>query len=209
MEKRTTTLLFDLGGVILNLDYQRTIRAFELLGKGEFRTAYSQSAQSYLFDQFEIGKIEEQEFRNGMRALLGCEVSDSAIDDAWNAMLLDLPIERVAYLMELRARYRLYLFSNTNSIHLRQFQKIIENQYGNGQLLESIFDKTYYSHLIGLRKPTMAAFQFILEDQNLLANEVIFIDDSLQHIQGAASLGINAYHLENSDLISFCKTILT
>lgn len=207
MEKKFTSVLFDLGGVVLNLDYQRTIQAFRELGGIDFEVRYSQAAQSNLFDLFETGKIDENEFRVGICEMLGKKVSNVEIDTAWNAMLLDLPVERVQFLQELSENYRVYLFSNTNAIHLRKFQEIIEKQYGNSHLLETIFHKTYYSHLIGLRKPHVEAFQYILDDQNLRANEVLFIDDSLQHILGASSLGIQAYHIENTDLISFFKTI--
>jgi len=209
MENKITSVLFDLGGVVLNLDYQRTIQAFKSLGGSDFEARYSKAAQSDLFDLFETGKIDENEFRLGICKMLGKQVSDAEIDAAWNAMLLDLPFERIRFLKELSKNYPVYLFSNTNAIHLRKFQEIIEKEHGNAHLLETIFHKTYYSHLIGLRKPHVEAFQYILEDQNLQANEVLFIDDSLQHIQGASSIGIQAHHMENTDLISFCKTLFS
>ena len=100
------------------------------------------------------------------------------------------------------------MFSNTNAIHLRKFQEIIQQQYANAELLEDIFDKTYYSHIIQKRKPNAAAFEYILKDLGLKAEEVIFIDDSIQHVEGAKSIGINAYHLIDNDVINLLTEVL-
>lgn len=208
MEKKVSAILFDLGGVILNLDYNRTIDAFKNLGEESFDELYSQAQQNAIFDRIETGEITEEYFREYLISFLGDKVTNEMVDNAWNAMLLDLPQERIDFLHDLKKSYKIYLFSNTNAIHLRAFQNIIKNQYGNAELLEDVFDKTYYSHLIQRRKPNAAAFQFILDDLNLSAGEVIFIDDSIQHIEGAKSVGIDAYHLVNTDIISLLKGVL-
>ncbi len=208
MEKKVSAILFDLGGVILNLDYNRTIDAFKNLGEESFDELYSQAQQNAIFDRIETGEITEEYFREYLISFLGDKVTNEMVDNAWNAMLLDLPQERIDFLHELKKSYKIYLFSNTNAIHLRAFQNIIKKQYGNAELLEDVFDKTYYSHLIQRRKPNAAAFQFILDDLNLSAGEVIFIDDSIQHIEGAKSVGIDAYHLVNTDIISLLKGVL-
>lgn len=208
MEKKVSAILFDLGGVILNLDYNRTIDAFKYLGEESFDELYSQAQQNAIFDRIETGEITEEYFREYLISFLGDKVTNEMVDNAWNAMLLDLPQERIDFLHDLKKSYKIYLFSNTNAIHLRAFQNIIKKQYGNAELLEDVFDKTYYSHLIQRRKPNAAAFQFILDDLNLSAGEVIFIDDSIQHIEGAKSVGIDAYHLVNTDIISLLKGVL-
>ena len=205
MQNGVSTLLFDLGGVLLNLDYSRTIQAFERIGGQEFQLRYSQAAQSSLFDDFEIGAIGKGEFRNGIRAFLDVNVSDQKIDHAWNAMLLYLPSARVDLLKHLRSKYKLILFSNTNKIHLQRFREIIGEQYGDPFLLETLFDKTYYSHELGKRKPNTEAFETILNQHGLRAAEVAFIDDSIQHVQGAIAVGINAHHLTDGDIIHLCN----
>jgi putative hydrolase of the HAD superfamily len=205
MQNGVSTLLFDLGGVILNIEYSRTIEAFEKIGGDDFQLRYSQATQSSLFDDFEIGAINENEFRNGIRALLNVNVSDQEIDFAWNAMLLDLPIGRVDLLKNLRSKYRLILFSNTNEIHFQRFREIIGEQYSDPFLLESLFDKTYYSHQLGKRKPNAEAFETILNQEGLIASEVTFIDDSIQHVQGAIAVGISAHHLKDVDIIHLCN----
>lgn len=208
MKNGISTILFDLGGVVLNLDYNRTVDAFKKMGGEGFEVLYSQAQQDKGFDHFETGQWTPTEFRNYVRSYLGNGHSDDEIDEAWNAMLLDLPAERITLLLELKKHYSICLFSNTNAIHLKRFREIIGAAYGNELLLESVFHKTYYSHEIKLRKPHKEAFQHILTDQNLRADEVLFIDDSLQHIEGARGLGIKAEHLVNQDVRTLCEGLL-
>ncbi|MBL4664329.1 MAG: HAD family phosphatase [Flavobacteriaceae bacterium] len=208
MEKKVSAILLDLGGVILNLNYNKTITAFKKMGEERFDELYSQAEQNAIFDRFETGEISADYFRNYLISHLGEAISHASVDQAWNAMLLDLPKERIDFLMELKKHYKIYLFSNTNAIHLDAFKTIIKNQYGDADLLEKVFHKTYYSHLIQKRKPNPSAFQFILDDLNLKPEEVVFIDDSIQHVEGAKSIGINAYHLVDTDVINLLNGIL-
>ena len=208
MEKQVSTILFDLGGVLLNLDYNLTINAFKKLGKGNFEKMYSQAKQNSIFDQLETGEISAQEFRDNIRSFLGEEVTDEMMDKAWNAMLLDFPIERIKLLRNLKEKYQIILFSNTNIIHYKKFREIIKNTFGDENLLENIFDKTYYSHVLGKRKPNQDAFKFILEEMSLQPNEVVFVDDSLQHVQGAKEIGIDARHLIGMDIVTLCKEFI-
>lgn len=194
------TIIFDLGGVILNLNYDLTVNAFKALGKSNFDTLYAQSQQDKIFDQFETGKISGAAFIAYMKQFLDPSITESEIENAWNAMLLDLPVHRIQLLRELRKTHKLFLFSNTNEIHLNAFQKILDQQHGNPELLETLFDKTYYSHRVGERKPDAAAFRMVLDEQGLRAEKTLFIDDSLQHIEGASKLGIQTIHLVNSDI---------
>lgn len=208
MKRMVSAILFDLGGVILNLDYNKTIEAFKNLGRERIDALYSQAQQNAIFDRIETGEISINYFRDFLISFLGNEVNHEMVDEAWNAMLLDLPKERIDFLRTLKKEYKIYLFSNTNAIHLRKFQEIIQQQYANAELLEDIFDKTYYSHIIQKRKPNAAAFEYILKDLGLKAEEVIFIDDSIQHVEGAKSIGINAYHLIDNDVINLLNEVL-
>lgn len=210
MKKEVKAIILDLGGVILNIDYQRTIRAFELLlGNGaNFETFYTQARQTIVFDLFEKGQISAATFRSELKKILGHQITDQEIDTAWNAMLLDLPAERLTFVSELRKKYPVYLLSNTNEIHFHAFRKNLEETFGKPSILEDFFDKTYYSHLIKERKPTAAAFNYVLNDNQLNANEVVFVDDSAQHIEGAMSLGIDARLLVNTSLSTLCQDLL-
>lgn len=188
-------IIFDLGGVIINIDYSRTAQAFRALGANNFDEIYSQSKQIALFDDFETGKISNSVFRAGLQDMLNICVTDEAFDAAWNAMLGDLPFERIEALRSLKtAGYSILLFSNTNAIHLEKVNQILLEQTGL-ESLDGEFEACYYSHLCGYRKPHVASFNTILAMHDLTAVNVLFIDDSRQHIEGAKQAGITTIHL--------------
>lgn len=189
-------IIFDLGGVILNLDVQRTIRAFSELSGKNFAQLYTQNQQKAFFDDFETGKISAEEFRQALREELQVPLSDAEIDRCWNACLLDLPKTRLELLARLKPRKRTFLLSNTNAIHKKAFDQIIENQHGISSL-HHVFEQDYYSHLLGMRKPHPEVFLYILEKHGLRAEETLFIDDTLQHVEGAKKAGLHALHLSD------------
>lgn len=195
-----TNIIFDLGGVILNIDYALTIAAFKRLGAPAFDKEYTQAAQSMLFDSFERGEISETHFRTELCHQLGLHLSDMELDRAWNAMLLDLPKERLSLLSSLNASRRIFLLSNTNSIHVRCFERSINDVHGLNDLT-SVFERTYYSCEVGMRKPEERIFQMLLEVNGLDAQDTVFIDDSYQHIKGARKVGLHAYHLTDGETI--------
>jgi len=200
MSKPYNAIIFDLGGVVLNLDYNRTVEAFKKLGKENFEKLYTQSHQDKVFDLFETGKISGDEFVSYMKQFLDASVTRSDLEKAWNAMLLDLPRRRIDLLKELKKTFRIFLFSNTNEIHLSAFKEIIKAQHNNENLLEDTFHQTYYSHLVGERKPDVAAFRKVLDQHNLVPEKTLFIDDSAQHIEGAQKLNIQTIHLVDQDI---------
>jgi glucose-1-phosphatase len=187
-------IIFDLGGVIININYQKAIDAFKKLSKENCTIEFNQKVQSKLFDDLETGRISEEEFRNQVRECYQVEGTDEQIDAAWNAMLLDIPAERIELLQKLKKKYRLFLLSNTNAIHLIGFNKIVEDSFGIPSL-DSLFDKTYYSHLVGQRKPDVVIFEQVLTENRLKREETLFIDDSIQHIESADKCGIQTLHL--------------
>ncbi len=187
-------IIFDLGGVILNINYQLTIDAFKKLGIVNFEALFTQAEQIGLFDQMDTGEISPQEFRHNIRKLASMPLSDEAIDDAWNALLLDLPPIRINLLKRVKEHYQTFLLSNTNAIHMKSYNQMLQNTFGLKNL-SSFFNKEYYSHLIHMRKPHAEAFEIILRENDLQPHETIFIDDSIQHVEGAKKLGILAYHL--------------
>ena len=186
-------IIFDLGGVILNIDYKRTAKAFKEIGVINFDEIYSQAKQDQVFDKLETGELTPDEFREYMKEIVP-SLQFSDIDKAWNAMLLDLPAPRIDLLKKLKKKYRLFLLSNTNEIHIKCFRKIIESSYGEN-IFDAIFEHQYYSSDIGMRKPNAECFQYVLEKNGMEPSETLFIDDSIQHVEGARKLKINAYHL--------------
>ena len=193
-------IIFDLGGVIINIDFKSTQRAFEELGISNFDSLYSHSKQNGLFDDFETGKISAVHFREQIRTISGKNIDDKSIDDAWNAMLLDIPIERIKLLEQLKQKYKTFVLSNTNEIHIDAFSQQIENNIGLSHF-NSLFNNIYYSNEIGLRKPESAIFNKVLTDSQLKAEETLFIDDSIQHIEGAIKTGIHTLHLTGGKTI--------
>ena len=192
--KPVSAVILDLGGVLLNLDYQKTRQAFAALGIPDFNQHYTQFKGSTLFDDLETGRVSNAAFYDALREQTGLSLTDAQIRDAWNAMLLDFPANRVKFLEDLRKRYRLFLLSNTNAIHYDAFQKTFRNETGMDSL-DQLFDKAYYSHLIRARKPDEDAFRIILEEQGLRGPETLFLDDTETNFKGARALGIQTIHL--------------
>ncbi len=195
-------LLFDLGGVLLNIDYGATAAAFRALGIPDFDARYSQLRQTPLFDDLETGRLSAPDFLAAMRRAAGGapHLTDAAITAAWNAMLLDFPPRRIELLKALRQHYNLYLLSNTNEIHEAAFNDALSGTHGLPSLA-GLFDKVYFSHRVGLRKPGREVFKHILSENALRAEETLFIDDSSQHIETAQSLGIQTVYLEKGKTV--------
>ena len=185
------TIIFDLGGVLINIDPQRAVDAFVKLGASS--PAFQSTAKS-LFPDFELGHIDADAFREVLRKQINPNVSDAFLDAAWNATLLDLPEERIEILKKTRKQYRIFLLSNTNSIHIREIeQKLGEEQY---RTFIALFEKCYFSFELGICKPDAAIFRQLLKEQELKPEETLFIDDTAVHIETARNLGIHTWHLQ-------------
>lgn len=186
-------LIFDLGGVLLDIDPQRTVKSFEALGLTNVINPGGWGYKQEVFLQMEEGKLTDDEFRNGVRELLPAPVSDAEIDRAWCAMLIDFPAERVSLLKQLESKYNLYLFSNTNNIHVNYFHNLFHQKFGFS--MSDLFVKDYYSNEINSRKPSLESFQFVLRDAAINPHETLFIDDSKENVTGAERAGMHAFHL--------------
>lgn len=193
-------IVFDLGQVILNVDEGLTSEAFKKLGVKGFDEIYSRIRRASLFGHFETGSITANEFRTELKKHLPNPANDRDVDDAWNAMLLDLPRERIHLLEQLKSKYRLFLLSNTNEIHLNAYSKILENSYGFKDL-SHLFEKEYYSCKVGLRKPDNKIFRLVLSENGLIPGETLFIDDTKEHIETAKKLGIQTHLLKKGDSV--------
>ncbi|MGF1496662.1 MAG: HAD family hydrolase [Elainellaceae cyanobacterium] len=189
-------IIFDLGGVIINIRYANTIEALGRLCEFSVESLYAQHSQVSLFDDYETGRLTSAEFRQGLRQLLCLTCLDQEIDAAWNAMLLDIPRQRIDLLKEVRQRKRIFLLSNTNEIHKLAFDQIFADSLGSTSgTISDLFEQAYYSHLMGDRKPNPSIFQRILDENGLNPGRTLFIDDTAQHIAGAQSVGLQTCHL--------------
>ena len=198
--KNIKNIIFDLGGVLLDVDYQKTIVAFNRLGIENFEDMYSQFKADELFEKLETGKLTENEFYTAIKDRTAVQITDKDIENSWNAMILNFRKDSLDFLEELSSEYKIYLLSNTNSIHLKYFQKSFIQETGK-PLLDKYFIKAWYSHKLGLRKPGTAIYEFVLRDERLNASETLFIDDSINNIDAAASVGIKAMLLNKGERI--------
>jgi glucose-1-phosphatase len=188
-------IIFDLGGVVLNIDYMLAVRAFNELGLQGFEQFFSQAQQKELFDLYEKGQISSVDFRKELKKYCKPEVKDMTIDEAWNNMLLDLPIERLDLLKRFKQTHRTFLLSNTNEIHIDTFNLYLQKNF-NIPDLSGHFEKLYLSYKVGMRKPDAEIFELVLSENNLNPSDTLFIDDSIQHIETAKNLGIGTYWLD-------------
>lgn len=191
MSNSYESIIFDLGGVIIDLSYQRTADAFVKLGLKNFDDIYSKAKQSHLFDDFEKGIMSEDGFRTELKKHLPQNTSDAQIDHAWNAMLIDIPVQRVEFIKQVGAKHRIFLLSNTNRIHVKAFSKMADEIFGESNFL-SIFEKSYLSCEMGMRKPDAEIFEKVISDNHLDRTKTLFIDDSIQHVEGAMKIGMHA-----------------
>ena len=206
--KEIKSIIFDLGGVILNLDYSKTEDEFKKIGVLHFKELYSQKKQTLLFDDFEKGKIKPEEFISSFKESENLKIKEIDFINAWNAMLLEIPIENLQFIGGLKKNYKIYLLSNTNEIHIKKF----EGDLKTNNMLEQFykcFDKIYYSSRMGKRKPEENCFIQVLEENGLIAENTLFIDDSIQHIEGAKKVGIKTFHLEkNKSILNLVPDII-
>ncbi|HKJ41304.1 MAG TPA: HAD family phosphatase [Sunxiuqinia sp.] len=190
-------IIFDWGGVITSIDFSATINAFKQYGINDFENYYSQTVQSELFVLHETGMISPEEFRSKLKCKIPAPITDEELDTAWMAMLGDTPRENINLLKRLKKRYRIFLLSNTNSIHVERYNQLLEHKFSFKDGLSGLFEEVYYSHEVGFKKPDTRIFSLLLEENQLIANETLFIDDTLQNIVSAAKLGMRTIHLKD------------
>ncbi|MCD6659687.1 MAG: HAD family phosphatase [Lentimicrobium sp.] len=202
--KNIKNIIFDFGNVLLNINPALTAEAFKKLGIKDESDFFGGRSSIELMVKYERGQATSEEFIQAISASVSDKVTSEQIIDAWNALLLDFPSIRVELLQQLRSDYRLFLLSNTNQIHFEKYTQQFQAIYGYP--LESLFEKMWFSHQIGLSKPDTAVFEFVLKDKNLNPAETLFIDDTLMHVEAARKSGIYGWHLtQGSDVCEILK----
>lgn len=179
-------IIFDLGGVIIDIYPEKSLKAFAgyINGLSEINVY-----QHRLFHELETGALSPADFRDKLRETLGVIISDAIIEDCMNAMLGGIPAERIGMLEKMKQRYQTLLLSNTNAIHYDAIKRYLSGMPG-ATSLEKYFNKTYYSHIVGLRKPDVRIFELVLRENNLTPSETLYLDDTGEHLKSAQSLGI-------------------
>ena len=186
-------ILFDLGGVILDIDVHATLKKFYELGFPPELLQYPHHMTTDLFYKYEIGLMGTDDFRNEIRKVTGINVSDSELDEAWNAMIVRIPKERTILIKRLSERYDLYMLSNTSPLHVSVYEKMFRDAAGIS--MQDVFKKIYYSFQIGCHKPDIEAWEYVIRDAGIIPGETIFLDDSIHNIKASQELGFRAIHI--------------
>lgn len=192
-------LVFDLGNVVLNIFPERTERAFKDLGLNDFEKYYNLTSQTDVFNLLETGKITDEEFYNKLRNITGITLNNAKIKYAWNQIIGNYTAENIQFLQSIRKQYPIYLLSNTNAIHYKCYTQLLIEKYNlNG--LESMFDKCFFSHEMGVRKPDVEIFDIVSKEIGVNPEEVLFFDDSYINIKAASEFGWKALHFNHKNI---------
>lgn len=183
-----TTIIFDFGDIFINLDKEATFRSLKKLGLSQWNNDLTQ-----LNFQFEKGQISQENFLLGIQK----HIPKASIDDilkAWEAILLDFPLHRLEFLQKLSKKYRLFLLSNTDSIHIKAFER--ENEISFYTAFYACFEKVYFSYEMGMRKPDSKIFNYVVKKHDLSVTNTLFVDDRKENTDAAHALGIPVWNLE-------------
>ncbi|SRR6056297_600775 len=194
MKDKIQAIILDLGGVILNIDPDRTVEKMKEIGLENFDQAYSSMKQNHIFDRLEKGEIGEAAFYREIQQYGKKSIPVSALREAWNALLLDFPGERIVKIRKLKKDYPLFLLSNTNEIHYKKYMDDFFNIYGYSFV--DLFEKSFFSHQLGMRKPDSVIFEFVKREISYPSDKILFVDDSLVNVESAVNSGLQAIHLD-------------
>lgn len=187
MQQGIKNIIFDLGGIIIHIDKMKAVTSFRAIMGDDFDLKYEQLRQEGFFKKYETGGISGKEFLQSMAIITGA--TRKAITDCWNATLLEIPAQKLYVLRALKKDYRLFLLSNTNPIHMSWiFNHLKERHKMDG--FAGVFEKTYLSYELALRKPDVEIFRWVLQKSRLNATETLFVDDDARNISSAKKLGI-------------------
>ncbi|WP_057936690.1 HAD family hydrolase [Algoriphagus resistens] len=193
-------LIFDLGNVIIDIDYQRAIQ----LIKQEISTDFHHKVDGFYLTDFhkdyEVGRMDSDRFRQEVRAYFQQDWSDGKVDELWNNLLLKIPSERLELISKLRENFQVGVLSNTNSIHIQAVNSILKNEHGL-ENFDPIFDWVFFSHEMGLSKPSLEIYEKMLVDLGTSGDRVIFFDDLPANVEGAKAVGIQAVHVTGPEVI--------
>lgn len=203
-------IIFDLGNVIIDLDIDRTFQHLKhWLGDDYELKLKNMRPDDDIFIQFEIGEISEETFFETLRSTSDTPLSIRQLKEAWNAMLIQIPPRRFEMLLRLKSQYNVFLLSNTNSTHVDWVDGYLKTVYGFSiqDFDARYFHKSYYSHLIHLRKPNEGIYEYVLQDADLNPQTTLFIDDNAHNIEGAKKVGLHTIlHPIGEEIVEVMKS---
>lgn len=198
-------LIFDIGNVIVDIDYAVPVQEFQKLAVTDFSSIVSYSKQHHIFDQFEKGQISVQDFHDELRQFLRSDVTDEQILAAWNSILLDYPAQKFNLLTELKNTYRVFALSNINETHVKAIDEAVQTKFG-AKAFSDYFHTAYYSNEIGCRKPEKEIYELVMAKENFKPSETFFVDDKPENVEAAKLVGWQAYELKHpSELQSLLR----
>jgi putative hydrolase of the HAD superfamily len=198
--KNIKTIIFDFGGVILDIDPQITIKEFQKMGFKDVAKTNSKEFIEDIIRKFERGIYTPEVFRKKLKAFLELEVSDQKLDDAWNALIYDIPAERIEILEQVKKNYQMLLLSNSNEIHYDLYVRDLQLRFGYREF-DELFDKSYFSFDMHLSKPDPEVYEFIINQHDLKPSQTLFIDDNEENIAAASKLGLKTYLLAKPERV--------
>lgn len=195
------TIIFDFGDVFINLDKEATPPALKNFGLENWNSEIDS-----LNINFEKGVITKNDFLFGLNKLVPNATQEELLE-AWNAVLLDFPKYRLEFLQKLSQKYQLFLLSNTDSIHINHFKERYGNEFYNQ--FYNCFEKVYFSFDLGMRKPDVMIYEFVIKENNLTPLKTLFVDDNFNNIESAKKTGLQVWHLQKGkeDVIELFKII--
>lgn len=206
--KKIKTMIFDLGNVIIPLEDEKHWWNQTFLEIFKNPQEIQKLRDDHFFVRYEKGEITTQEFLEKLGQFLKLEFQEIDIIQRWNALLKEIPESRLDFLKKLKKKYSIYLLSNTNEIHLDFIISALKKKYEK-DMLEETFDHCYYSYQIKKVKPDVAIFLKVLVEQNLIAEECLFIDDKNENLYPAEKLGIQTIlHLPHQEIVIELKDFL-
>ncbi|KAK8845980.1 hypothetical protein M9Y10_020918 [Tritrichomonas musculus] len=205
MNPKIKTIIFDVGGVLIDIDFKKSIDALRKAGFKDIDKKIHEISSDDHFTQYRLGLISTEEFRNFIRKEIDKDLTDEEIDSMWNQMLIGIPHEKLDLLIELHKKYTIYALSNTNELHWQCSCNMFNYQ---GLNINNFFDNIFLSFKMHKDKPDSDIFEEVIKETKLIPNESLFIDDSETNCNAASSLGIHAYHYHIGEDLNIIKTLL-
>ena len=200
MSAKIKNIIFDLGGVVLDIDENIVYNELEKMGINISELAHSKEFID-IMSKFDTGIYTAPTFRKKAKALLGQEkMTDQRFDAIWNAMILDIPRERIEAIEKVKKHYKIFLMSNSNVIHYDLYVRDLQLRFGYHEF-DELFNKSYFSFAEHMEKPDPRFFELILDHEGLLPEETLFIDDTEANVKVAKKLGIHTYHIGRDELV--------
>lgn len=188
-------IVFDFGGVIVDIDRDKAVQAFIKLGLADADARLDKYHQTGIFQELEEGKLSADEFRQELGKLCGRELTMEETKQAWLGFFNEVDLRKLDYIQELKNTHHLYLLSNTNPFVMSW---ACSPEFSSKAIpLNDYCDRLYLSYQVGYTKPAPQIFDFMIEDANLIPSETLFVDDGASNIQIGKELGFKTFQPEN------------